>query len=248
MLGAMGLSTADGEVRTHLKRMLFEEQAQLEQLSAYYLENHPKIQQLSSSVSKIQGQIAGYGTRRSEMDGEEYNKQLGEMLVSLVSEQLQQTWMHEQALRQEFESAEHEAMMLASQWEGIRILEKEEERLRDLDATLQTRLDNIDIKTSQSDVQVTIVSDAVADNRPVSPKLWWVAFVLAMNSPGPSASFRLALPMDAPHPTWRCRCLAPIVWRERAGRFFRQVVAQRAPCRPAADRQFRQQHYDDSPQ
>lgn len=177
MLGAMGLSTADGEVRTHLKRMLFEEQAKLEQLSAYYLDNHPQIQQLSSSVSKIQEQIAGYGTRRSEMGGEEYNRQLGEMLVSLVSEQLQQTWMHEQALRQEFDSAEQDAMRLASQWEGIRILEKQEQRLRDLDATLQTRLDNIDIKTNQSDVRVAIVSDAVADNRPVSPRLLWVAFV-----------------------------------------------------------------------
>ena len=99
------------------------------------------------------------------------------MLVELVNEQLQQTWMHEQALRREFETAEQEAMQLASQWEAIRILEKEEERLRDLDATLQTRLDNIDIKTNQSDVRVAIVSDAVAKNKPVSPRPLWVAFM-----------------------------------------------------------------------
>ena len=62
MLGAMGLSSADGEVLTHLKRMLYEEQAKLDQLSAFYLESHPDIQRLSASVTKLQQQIADFGT------------------------------------------------------------------------------------------------------------------------------------------------------------------------------------------
>ena len=177
VLGALGLSTRDNDVLAHLERLLFEEQAGLETLSSFYLENHPQIQRKSATVDRLRQEIVSYTRRQSEIASETYNQRLGELLTSLLSEDLQQTWAHEQALTQEYQKAESEALQLASRWEGIRILEAEEHRLRNLDEALQTRLDNIDIKTDQSDVHVEVVSDAIADNRPVSPRLPWVLSV-----------------------------------------------------------------------
>ena len=183
VLSTMGLSTADGEVRASLESMLMEKQAKLSQLSAHFLENHPDIQNLSATIVELQQKIAGFGRGANE-ETEEYNKQLGQMLASLLTEDLRQTSYREQALMNQFAIAESDAMQLNNQFETVRYLEREEQRQRDLFASLQTRLDNINIKTSQSDVQVAVVSEAFAEDRPVSPRLLWVAFVCLSGGTG----------------------------------------------------------------
>ena len=184
ILGALGLSTKDSEVVTHLERMLFDERAELERLTAFYLENHRDIQYLSSRVNRLRQEIANYSARRSPIAATDHGQQLGNLLLSLVTEDLQRTWAHEQALRLEFQRAESDALQLANQRYAIEILEKEEQRLRRLDESLQTQLDNIDIKTNQSDVRVAIVSEALADNLPVSPRLLWVVFICVVVGTG----------------------------------------------------------------
>ena len=98
-------------------------------------------------------------------------------MLQLVTEDLQQTWTQEQALRQEYQQAEQMALHWTDGKERIQVLERQEARIRALDTALRTRLANIDIKTDQADVRVAVVSEAFADSRPVSPKLLWVFFV-----------------------------------------------------------------------
>ena len=177
VLAALGLSTKDGEVLTHLERMLFEEQATLDRLSNFYLENHPEMVRLSNRVMQIRQRVANYASQQAEIASEAYNQNLGQMLLSLVDEDLRQTMLHEQALLQEYQFAESEAMEIADGRETVRFLEKEEQRLHDAHTRLLDRLDDIALKTNQSDVLVSVPSEAKAENKPVSPRLLWILFM-----------------------------------------------------------------------
>jgi capsular exopolysaccharide synthesis family protein len=170
-LGALGLSTQDAEVAAQLTRQLTEERIRLEALLPYYAENHPEVRRLQTSVAALQRELGGRQHLANSAEQGQYNRRLGEILVGMVREQLRQTIAHEGRLQSEYRRAEDAAVELTGNLTEVQLIEDEQRRLTDLAQTLQDRLDSLDFTQDQAAVRVTVVSDAVADQQPVSPRL-----------------------------------------------------------------------------
>ncbi len=152
VLAAMGLSEQDEETVARLEQKLIDEQAELDALHAHYGDRHPKVQQLNDSIRQTRLYLANYQQAVDRRSARLQDPQLGQMLRTLVAEELHKAREQEHVLGQQYEQAQAEAVQLQGQFEEIAILQREVDRLLNLNHTLLNHIDNIDINQNQSDV------------------------------------------------------------------------------------------------
>ena len=153
-----------------LEQKLIDEQAELDALHVHYGDRHPKIQQLNDSIRQTHVYLANYQQtvdRRSERlagppSGADVTHRLSPKSYHKTREQ-------ERILNEQYQHAQAEAVQLQGRFEEIAILQREVDRLLNLNQTLLNHIDNVDINQNQSDVRVEVVSRPQAGRFPVSP-------------------------------------------------------------------------------
>jgi polysaccharide biosynthesis transport protein len=182
VLAAMGLSEQDELTVARLEQKLIEDQAELDALHAHYGDRHPKIQQLNDSVRQTHVYLANYQQTVDRRAERLQDRQLGKMLRSLLAEELQKAREQERILTVQYQQAQAAAVQLQGRFEEIAMLQREVDRLLNLNHTLMDHIDSIDINQNQSDVRVEVVSRPQAGRQPVSPRAAVVAAVCLFSS------------------------------------------------------------------
>jgi capsular exopolysaccharide synthesis family protein len=170
LLAALGLGPRDMQLVAELDQQLINDRAQLATLQQHYGDRHPQVAQLHQAIEKTQVYLASYQQQADRRIQEVTNRRLGEMLVDMLKQELSKLAAHERELQIEYERAHQEAVALHGKIESTAIIEAEVERLRDLNNTLISRIESIDINQNQPDVRVEVVDPPVAADRPVSPR------------------------------------------------------------------------------
>ena len=176
MLGVLGLGARDEEIVSKLEQKLVEDRARLNSIRQHYGEAHPTVTDLREAIRQNQSYLSQYRSARSQQLDRVQNKNLGAMLLSMLESELATTIAHEETLHREFVEAQNKAVELNGRVAQVAIIEHDLRLLRDLHDTLRNRIANLDIRQDQAEVRVAVVSDAKADQAPVSPRPFMLGF------------------------------------------------------------------------
>ncbi len=194
LLNSLGLSPQQLEMRGTVEQQLMEHRARLDKLSQHYGPAHPEVVELQRVIEQQQAMLAQNGPTLQQRLQELNDQALGPILLAMIDQRLNQMVNHERALQQEYAQAEKVALALNDRMTESSIVENDVERLRHLHDTLLDRMTGIDINQNQADVRVTVVTDPVAKNRPVSPRLALIALICLIA--GVSSGTGVAYVMD----------------------------------------------------
>ncbi len=177
VLAALGLSQQDEQTVARLEQKLIDDSAELDGLQAHYGGRHPRVVQLGESIHQTRNYLANYQQAVDRRAVRLESGQLGPMLTSLLDQELKKAAAQEQALAEQYQRAQAEAVQLQGRFEEIAMLQREVERLVNFNHMLLNHIDNIDINQNQSDVRVEVVSRPQAGQQPVAPKAIVVTLV-----------------------------------------------------------------------
>ena len=171
LMNALGLSPQYAELSGKIEQRLIEDRARLEKLLEHYGVAHPKVIEAQKVIQEAEQYLLDYQRNVEERLKRMSSEQLGPMLVAMLQEKSASGKAHEEELTRQYKIYESSAIELNDRLAEAAIVENEVERLQHLHDTLLNRIAGIDINQNQADVRVTVVSEAVAGNRPVSPRL-----------------------------------------------------------------------------
>ncbi len=170
ILGVLGMDAHDEEIISQIERKLVEERARLNSVREHYGDAHPIVADLRQSIQHNQSYLSEYRSARSKRLDQAQNRHLASMLLSMLESELATILTHEETLHREFVQAQRKAVELNGQVAQVAIIEHDLRLLRDLHDTLRNRIANLDIRQDQAEVRVAVVSEAEADESPVSPR------------------------------------------------------------------------------
>ena len=171
ILSALGLNGQDSALAADTERQLLENEAELNSLLEHYGPRHSRVVEMQQKLHSGRQYIASFQRRLSERLAGVSHPELGQMLVSMVQQDLAQTQASENRLRREFEQAEANAIALNDRLANVTIIQRDLELLRNMHAALVHRIENTDINQNQADVRVSVISDPVHPTDPVYPRL-----------------------------------------------------------------------------
>jgi succinoglycan biosynthesis transport protein ExoP len=174
ILGLLGLGEKTTEILGDAEQSLIRSRARLAKLLKHLGPRHPDAIEAQRVVEQTERYLSDYQYRAQQRLDRISDDQLAPMLVSMLQERLAKARAYEQELNAQLSQCEQEAVQLNDQMAAASIAANEVERLSQLHDTLLNRIASIDINENQSDVRVTVVSDPVATERPVSPRLTMV--------------------------------------------------------------------------
>lgn len=169
VLAALGLSEQDGETVARLEQKMVEDQAELDSLQSHLGARHPHVLQLVDSLRQTRDYLTNYQQSVNRRAERLHSPQFGRTLVTLISQELQKVAAQEESLKSQYQRCQTEAVQLQGRFEEIAMLQREVDRLLNLNHTLLDHIDSIDINQNQSDVRVEVVSRPNAGRRPVAP-------------------------------------------------------------------------------
>ena len=194
LMSGLGLSPQNTEVLSKVEQKLMDDRARLEKLLKHYGEAYPDVIQSRHVIAEGERYLVDYQRNVQQRLNRMTNNQLGPLLIAMLDEKLEKLQAHERELSQQYELCESQAIELNDRLVQASIIENEVERLRHLHDTLLNRMAGIDINESQADVRVTVVSDPVAGNSPVSPRLLLTALLCLVG--GIAAGFATVYVLD----------------------------------------------------
>jgi len=171
LLAGFGMGTRDVESQTNLEKTLLESQAELRTLQGFFGPAHPRVMAVQERIRATSAYLADYQSRLDQKLLGIRDKQLGPMLSQMVQQRLNETWQHENSLRNSFEEARHQAVNLNGDMARLEILEHDLRWLRDLRDVLLNQIANVDLKQDHGDIRTAVVSEPVLPSSPVWPKL-----------------------------------------------------------------------------
>ncbi len=166
---ALGVSSGHIKSVSVLEKKLFDEQNQLRSYAQYYGAEHPKVIELSDSISSTRLYLEDIKQQAIRTLTPEQRRQIGDKLLSVANEKVAQAIAHESELLRKFTEAESEAIKLNDQQAKFAFANHELDRLRSLHDTLLDRMSTIEIKQDHADVTVSVIEDPEATPYPVSP-------------------------------------------------------------------------------
>ena len=171
LLAGFGMGTRDNESQANLEKSLLESQAELRTLQGFFGPAHPRVMAVQDRIRVTSTYLADYQSRLDQKLLGIRDKQLGPMLSQMVQQRLNETWQHENSLRNSFEEARHQAVNLNGDMARLEILEHDLRWLRDLRDVLLNQIANVDLKQDHGDIRTAVVSEPVLPTSPVWPKL-----------------------------------------------------------------------------
>ncbi len=172
LLSALGLNPQSTEALSKIEQRLIDDRARLEKLLKHYGPVHPDVVQTQRVIVEGERYLIDYQRHVQDRLDRLSATRLGPMLMDMLREKLHKLAAQEQELDKQYELVESEAIELNDRAAEVSIVENEVERLRHLHDTLLNRITGIDVNQSQADVRVTVVSEPVAGNSPVFPRLF----------------------------------------------------------------------------
>ena len=140
----------------------------------YFADRHPRVIEVTQAIARTEDTLAHYQSDVGDRVQQMNSRKLGEMLLTMVNQELNKKVDHETQLNTQYDLARSEATKLNGQLEEIAIRKSEVERLRLLNNTLINRIENIDINQNQPDVRVEVVDPPKASENPISPRPMFV--------------------------------------------------------------------------
>lgn len=171
VLGALGLDPETRALVTTMERELIADRARLQTLRQHYGNRHPDIDQLTISIQTSEQFLLAQQTQQEHRPSATDNIRLGQALSEMIQQRLAKTRQYELELTREYALAEAEAVKLEDQTVELQMVDREVTLLRSLHETLVGRIADLDIKQNRADVRWAVVSDPIATDSPVSPRL-----------------------------------------------------------------------------
>lgn len=176
MLATLGLSPQDLQVVSEQQRKLLTARAQLDSLSSFYGPNHPQMAELQSQVATLENYLehhrSSLGRRLGDSDSKQFGKVVRDMLYQSILQQQQEVAQLAAAYQQaRQEAVDHNGSLLR-----FHMLESEVARLESQYDSMFEKIAAIDMRQDQAPIQVTVVREPLADEKPVSPRLKMVLF------------------------------------------------------------------------
>ncbi|MFV2067875.1 MAG: GumC family protein [Pirellulales bacterium] len=182
LLASLGLNPQDAAVQSDLEQKLLADRAELASLAQAYGPAHPKYVALTDRIRSTQAYLQSYRGRLQERLVNLRDRQLGPMLVQMLTQAVNKAWQHETSLRESFEQARQEAVRLNGGLAKLKILEHDVGRLRGLHDVLVNQIANTDLSQEHGDIRAAVVQHPTASPRPVSPQLSIVVLVCLFGS------------------------------------------------------------------
>ncbi|MEX0979419.1 MAG: polysaccharide biosynthesis tyrosine autokinase [Pirellulales bacterium] len=220
LLSGLGLSSRDGVAQSNMEKSLLDDEAQLTTLRAYFGPMHPRVMELVDRIRITNQYLAEYRTRVGQRMNQMRDGQLGQVLVQMVQQRLNETWEHERALRANFEAARAEAVAYTGELEHLQILEHDLKFLHDFRDVLLEKIASIDLKQNHSDIRTAVVSEPVLPKGAVWPKIPLIAVFSVAGGLG--LGLALVYVLDILDDRWR----SPDELRTRLGAPVLAVVRQ----------------------
>jgi capsular exopolysaccharide synthesis family protein len=171
LMNGFGLNPEFGEVVGRVEQELMDAKAKLEMQRNYYGPTHPAITELQEKIAGSERFLVEFRANvNRRLDGIR-DSELGPLLTSMIGERLTRARWQETQLDLAYDHAANQAMQLNNSLIKLQIAEDNVERLRNFLDTLQERIKNIDLRSNRLDVQVRIVGEPEASDRPVAPRL-----------------------------------------------------------------------------
>jgi len=177
LLSSLGLNPQDAAAQSAMEQKLLADRAELASLAQTYGPAHPKYVALADRIRSTQQYLQSYRDRTNARLAKLRDRQLGPMLVQMLTQEVKQAWQHETSLRQSFEQARQEAVRLNGDLAKLRILEHDVHRLRGMHDVLVNQIANTDLSQEHGDIRAAVVKYPTASSKPVSPRLAIVALV-----------------------------------------------------------------------
>lgn len=184
IMSAMGLNPQFTQIVNTVEQQLIEERARLETLSSHYGPTHPEIVESKRSIQNKEQYLSQYQVQVNGRLDQLQGGELGPMLTAMVEERLSETWSNENELLKEYKRAEATAVQLNGRMAKMQLVEDEVARLRNWHETLLNQIANIDLKQERANVRVAIVSEPLASQIPVSPRLSVVGMMCLLGGVG----------------------------------------------------------------
>ncbi|HBO45672.1 MAG TPA: hypothetical protein DD670_17445 [Planctomycetaceae bacterium] len=184
MMRSFGLSPADIQTQASLEQTLLADQALLESMRGRVGMSHPSMIAQQEKVRLAREYLQRNQERAAESISRLQNEQLGPLLVEMVRQQLREAVEQEQSLRVQFQAAQADASRRTGQIARLTMLQREVKRLYDLSDALVSQIASLDLRQDGHDVRAKVTAPPVANHRPVSPRLAFVALVAIVSGLG----------------------------------------------------------------
>jgi len=170
-LDAVGMNSADIALMRDTEQRLRVNRTRLSAIAEHYGPAHPEVVELSQLISSEQEYLDSVRhNMESKVSGMQSEK-LGRMLVNLLEEDLVRTWAKERELVQQYGAAEAKAIELNDSVAAVSIIDRNVQMLRKVQEAVVNQIENIDINQNNVDVRVSIVTQPVKAEDPISPNL-----------------------------------------------------------------------------
>lgn len=201
LLSGLGFSSRDAVAQSNLEKSRLEDEAQLATLRSYYGAAHPRVVELVDRIRVTNQYLADYRTRVTQRMHQMRDGQLGQVLLQMVRQRLNETWQHERGLHANFESARAEAVAYTGELERLQILEHDLKFLHEFRDVLLNKIASIDLKQNQGDIRTAVVSEPVLPKWAVWPKVSWI--VVFSMAGGLGLGLALVYVLDVLDDRWR---------------------------------------------
>lgn len=171
LLDSVGMNSKELEVVRETEQSLRQNQTRLAGLLEHFGPAHPEVIDLTQQISSDQKYLNSIKQNMDDKVAGFQSSRFGPMLVDLIEEDLGRIWAKERELTKQYEFSEAKAIELNDHIAAMRIVERNVQVLRNLRVALVNRIENIDINQNNVDVRVSVVSQPVQADKPISPSL-----------------------------------------------------------------------------
>lgn len=195
LLSSLGLGNRESYTQASLEKGLLEDRAALHTALQNLGPNHPEVVALTGRVRMTEEYLASAQQRITQRLSEINQSQLGAWLMGIVRQKRDEALQQEKILAYNFEQTRAEAVNLSGQLAHLEMLEREVERMNNMDTVLFNQIASLDLRQNGQDVRVTETEPPVVNGNPVSPRLSMVAALVVLGGLG--ASLGLVTLLDA---------------------------------------------------
>jgi polysaccharide biosynthesis transport protein len=177
LMGILGVGPRDSSSQSNLETHLMEDRAELLRMQGELGPNHPELLAVRQRIQMSQEYLDGYQERIQGRLVDLRGSRLGPWLLDMVRQKLDEIREKENQLQARFEDARRQAVDLSGQLLQIQSLEAEEKRLGDGLGEIFKKIADLDMRRDGSEIRTAVTEQPVASQRPVSPRLMYVAIL-----------------------------------------------------------------------
>ncbi len=168
---ALGISTQDAYIVSHLTQQLLKEKAALEAASNIYGPQHRKRREIVDRIRVTEQYLNNRRAVQMEALRRVNDEQLAPTLLSIAQQEFEQASAHEQTLLASYEGERSHAFQLGASAMRLETVEQELDHLLGLKQAIVERLKEADLNQGSGMLKTRIIKHPAVPKGPASPKL-----------------------------------------------------------------------------